>query len=94
VLGFCAGEVPGAVAVAAQDLAHLIDLSVEAVRLMFRFYQQMMERTILVDHTDGSWGTTVIGMTQAHAQEILDDFHECEVMTFKTGHNTMTRYRY
>ena len=78
VLGFCAGEIPGAVAVAARDIEEIAGVAVEVVRLMFRFYQEMMARTIQADSSSGSWGVTVMGATRELAQEILDDFHNCE----------------
>jgi hypothetical protein len=85
VLAMCAGEIPAAVAVAARDLQELISLSLEVVRVQFRFYHQVVERTIHVDEEEGNWGATLTGTTQEFVQEILDDFHDFEVNTSRNG---------
>jgi len=79
ILGFCAGEIPGAVAVMANNVQELAGIMVEVVRVLFRFWQEMKTRTITVDEGDGNWGVTVMGASQEYVQAILDDFHDCEV---------------
>lgn len=81
MLGFCAGEVPGAIAGAVSNLQELAKVSLEMVRILFRFWYRMNIRTITVDDTAGYWGVTVMGTTEAAVQTILDDFHDSEVNT-------------
>jgi hypothetical protein len=75
----CAGEIPGALTAAARNVEELIKLSLEAVRVQWRFYHHLVERAIKVEDVEGNWGVTITGTTEKLIQEILDDFHDCEV---------------
>lgn len=79
VLGFCTGEIPAAIAVAARNTNELYQLSVEAVHIIFRFARDCWRRTVLVDQTNGSWATTLVGLTVDEVQIILDEFHRSQV---------------
>lgn len=79
VLGFCTGEIPAAIAVAARNTTELYQLSVEAVHIIFRFARDCWRRTVLVDQTNGSWATTLVGVTRSQVQTILDNFHHSQV---------------
>lgn len=79
VLGFCTGEIPAAIAVAARNTSELYQLSIEAVHIIFRFAREDWRRTMLVDETNGSWATTIVGVTPDAVQAILDQFHHSQV---------------
>lgn len=83
VLGFCTGEIPAAIAVAARNTNELYQLSVEAVHIIFRFARDCWRRTVLVDQTNGSWATTLVGVTVGEVQTILDEFHHSQVSNGK-----------
>ena len=83
VLGFCTGEIPAAVAVAARSTTELYQLSVETVHIIFRFARDCWRRTVLVDQTNGSWATTLVGVTPGEVQTILDEFHHSQVSNGK-----------
>jgi hypothetical protein len=63
-------------------MQELVNISLEMVRVLFRFWYEMKIRTIAVDDTDGNWGVTVMGVTQPSMQAILDDFHNSEVIVY------------
>lgn len=83
VLGFCTGEIPAAIAVAARNTNELYQLSVEAVHIIFRFARDCWRRTVLVDQTNGSWATTLVGVTVGEVQAMLDEFHQSQVSNGK-----------
>jgi hypothetical protein len=82
VLGFCTGEIPAAVAVAARSTSELYKISMETVRIICRFAREVIRRSVLVDRTIGNWATTLVGVTQEQVQKILDEFHQSQVRSF------------
>ncbi|KAJ5806695.1 hypothetical protein N7474_010287 [Penicillium riverlandense] len=78
VLGFCTGEIPAAVAVAAHNTTELYQLSVEAVHIIFRFARDCWRRTVLADQTIGNWATTLVGVTPGEIQPLLNEFHRSQ----------------
>lgn len=79
VLGFCTGEIPAAVAVAARNNTELYELSLETIHIIFRFARDCWRRTVLVDQRNESWATTLVGVTPGEVQTILDEFHCSQV---------------
>jgi hypothetical protein len=79
VLGFCTGEIPAAVAVAARNNTELYELSLETIHIIFRFARDCWRRTVLVDQRNESWATTLVGVTPGEVQTILDEFHRSQV---------------
>lgn len=66
-------------ATAARDNQELHILSVETVRIICRFARNIIRRSILVDRTNGSWATTIVGVSTERVQAILDAFHQSQV---------------
>lgn len=79
MLGFCTGEIPAAVAVAARNTSELYKVSMEAVHVICRFAREVIRRSVLIDRTVGNWATTLVGVTQEQVQKILDEFHQSQV---------------
>jgi hypothetical protein len=81
-VAFCTGEIPAAVAAAARDNVELHNLSIETVRVICRFARNIIRRSVLVDRTNGSWATTIVGVSLERVQTILDTFHQSQVSFF------------
>lgn len=82
ILGLCTGEIVAAIPAAAESLPELCNLSIEAVGIFCRFARDIIRRSMLVDSTNDSWATTIVGIHVTAVQSILDKFHVVEVRKF------------
>jgi hypothetical protein len=79
ILAFCTGLLPAAAVVAARDTSELIALSSEIVAITLRMSVAIQQRLMIIENSDLSWATTLVGATPGNVQGILDDFHETKV---------------
>lgn len=79
ILAFCTGEVPAAVALAAQDIQQLFALAVETVSILCRLALAIIHRSEAIDTTQECWATTLVGVLKAEVEQILQDFFRSEV---------------
>ncbi|ODA80869.1 hypothetical protein RJ55_03829 [Drechmeria coniospora] len=80
ILGFCTGELPAAIAAVAQDTTELVDLGVEATRIIFRMARELNHRSLMVDRTNGPWARTLLNISADRVGAILKEFHESQAI--------------
>ncbi|PVH97121.1 putative polyketide synthase [Periconia macrospinosa] len=78
VLAFCTGLLPAAALVAARDTSELFDLAKEIIAITLRMTLEMHRRIIMIEDTNLSWATTLVGKTPGKVQPILDEFHQSQ----------------
>lgn len=84
VLGFCAGGLPGAVAVAARDTSEVFSLGRDLISVTFILALEGRRRMRLIENSKKkSWGKTYTGLPRTKVKDILDEFHESQVSTPK-----------
>jgi Starter unit:ACP transacylase in aflatoxin biosynthesis len=81
VLAFCTGLLPAAALVVARDTSELFDIGIETISITFRMAYEIIRRMKLIEDTNRSWATTVVGKTPDKVQPILDEFHKVQVST-------------
>ncbi|KAF2639737.1 ketoacyl-synt-domain-containing protein [Massarina eburnea CBS 473.64] len=82
VLAFCTGLLPAAALVAARDTSELFDLAREIIAITLRMTLEMHQRIIMIEDTNLSWATTLVGKTPEMVQPILDDFHKAKSIPY------------
>ncbi|KAF2878225.1 PKS16 protein [Massariosphaeria phaeospora] len=78
VLAFCTGLLPAAALVAARDTNELFELATELISITLRMCIAMQRRMNMIEDTNLSWATTILGATPDKVQPILEEFHEVQ----------------
>jgi hypothetical protein len=82
VLAFCTGLLPASALVAARDTTELFDIGMEIINITFRMAYEIDRRAHLIEETNRSWATTVVGKTPENVQPILDQFHKAHEIPY------------
>ncbi|KAK8017980.1 polyketide synthase [Apiospora marii] len=77
VLALCAGQLPAAAAVAAQDTSELFTIAREIISITCRWMRGIHRNRLAMISPNqvGGWCITYPGLEPVRVQEILDDFH-------------------
>ena len=75
-LAFCTGLLPASALVAARDTSELFNIGIEIISITFRMAHEIIRRMKLIEDTNRSWATTIVGATPEKVQPILDEFHK------------------
>lgn len=78
-LAFCTGLLPAAALVAAEDTSQLFEIGMEILSITFRMAFEIIHGMKLIEDTNQSWATTIVGVTAEKTQPILDEFHITQV---------------
>lgn len=81
----CDGLLPATVVMAARDTSELFSLSRQIISISYRLGCEIRRRMRLVDSRLECWGRTYAGITGDRMQDILDEFHDSQVMLTKLG---------
>ena len=79
VLAFCTGLLPAAALVVARDTNDLFELGREIISITFRMSIAIQRRLTMIEDSNSSWATTLLGKHPKRVQTILDDFHHVKV---------------